>query len=611
MCASWLAMESGNEQLIVEEATAANDINNGENTIHVAVGKKFKEERENLLWVMKYFPEATIVIIHVHWHSKWVLTDLGVKFQYEFANEQSQAQHREVERTKMKKLMQDYKSFCSERKVKAHHTERKVVLEGIQYLVEKYQIKRLVLGSRSMAKQVSLLRHCQVWHVRKGKLVSTSISCSKAICDAQATQEGSSVTQILAPNLSSNRVEFNETQASSALLNELEEVDETELDNRVVADHDKGNTLEQEVPGQLVSQQNTGRDGTSSVSQEVVKLKILLTEAREKLRQTEQEKVALERVMSKLNLNQGSNRQDNHEPETPHIRQFTEDQLKKATNNFNLRSIIGEGGYGPVYKANLLGNTVAIKMLSPESNQSSREYEQELKVLSMVEHPNIVKLVGVCSELYALVYEYLPHHSLNQRLARGLQWQDRIRIIGEQRSALIYLHTSTKRGQAIVHADLKFSNILLDENDVSRLSDFGTARLIHQSSSRTTLFYRNTNPMGTTGYIDPAFLMSGKLTPQSDIYSFGIVILRLLTGLPKLNIAERIKGVMRKGALRCILDVTAGEWPVAKTKQLLQLALRCCSIDPTKRPSLESKEWKTLHILQEMTGNSVGNFILT
>lgn len=228
----------------------------------------------------------------------------------------------------------------------------------------------------------------------------------------------------------------------------------------------------------------------------------------------------------------------------------------------------------------------------------------------MIEHPHIVKLIGVCSELSALVYEYLPHHSLSQRLARGLKWQDRIRIISEQRSALVYLHSSPNKGQPIVHADLKFSNILLDEDDISRLSDFGTARLMHRGLSKKTTFCHNTNPMGTPGYMDPAFAMSGELTPQSDVYSFGIVILRLLTGLPELNIAKRVEEEsIRKGAVNCILDASAGDWPAANAKQLLQLALRCCNIDRKKRPSLRSAEWRALDRLQAMAANSFGSSI--
>jgi interleukin-1 receptor-associated kinase 1 len=161
-------------------------------------------------------------------------------------------------------------------------------------------------------------------------------------------------------------------------------------------------------------------------------------------------------------------------------------------------------------------------------------------VLSRLEHPHIVKLIGVCPESCSLVYEQLPNGTLRDRLSKGLPWEDRIRILTEQRSALVYLHSS--RPNAIIHADLKLTNILLDAGDVSRLGDFGTARVVPVKPLEEETIIRRTIPMGTMGYIDPVFLMTGKLTTASDVYAFGVVILQLLTGLDDLNIVERASG---------------------------------------------------------------------
>lgn len=150
---------------------------------------------------------------------------------------------------------------------------------------------------------------------------------------------------------------------------------------------------------------------------------------------------------------------------------------------------------------------------------------------------------------------------------------------------------------------MKTRNIILDANNVSRLGDFGTARLICQDMSENTILCRQTTPMGTFGYMDPTILITGQLTPQSDIYSFGIVILRVLTGLPVLKIAQQVKEGLRMGALRQILDASAGEWPIVQTEQLLHLALRCCSAERESRPSLVSNDWRTLEILTAMAGN--------
>ncbi|XP_042379876.1 U-box domain-containing protein 33-like [Zingiber officinale] len=593
---------------VAEEAIGK--FNSSSETIHVAVGKENKKEKQNLLWVMRNFPRDTIGLVHVHWHSKWILTDFGVKFNYKYGNEQSQAKHREDERRKMQDMIDDYKDLCAERMVTEHHTEHEDVVEGVKCLVEKCQIKRLVIGSRSMANQISILQYCQFWHVRKGKLISTRFPCSEVISEKihVHAQREYGTHQFPASHLVSRISVVNDGQLDVTPANELEERDGVDQDIGEVVNS------RQEALNYLLRQYSNERsDTTSSISVELERIEMLLQEVREKLCQTEQEKPDAGRKAAVLNLISSSfnrRRKDNDDPATPpHIRQFTETQVKKATDNFSECKRIGEGGYGPVYKARLLGNDVAIKMLSPKSNQSQKEYHQELKVLSMIEHPHIVKLIGVCSELSALVYEYLPHRSLSQRLARGLKWQDRIRIISEQRSALMYLHSSPNRGQPIVHADLKFSNILLDEDDISRLSDFGTARVMHRGLSKKATFCHNTNPMGTPGYMDPAFAMSGELTPQSDIYSFGIVILRLLTGSPELNIAKQVEEAIRKGAVNCILDASAGDWPAANAKQLLQLALRCCNIDRKKRPSLRSAEWRALDRLRAMAAKSFGSSI--
>jgi interleukin-1 receptor-associated kinase 1 len=128
-------------------------------------------------------------------------------------------------------------------------------------------------------------------------------------------------------------------------------------------------------------------------------------------------------------------------------------------------------------------------------------------VLSKLEHPHIVRLVGVCQESCTLVYEYLPNGTLLDRLSKGLPWEDRVRILVELRSALAYLHSLCPN--AIIHADLKLTNVLLDAGDVSRLGDFGTARMVHVKPLEEETIIRRTNPMGTMGYMDPVFFSTG------------------------------------------------------------------------------------------------------
>ncbi|KAK7295091.1 hypothetical protein RJT34_17994 [Clitoria ternatea] len=293
--------------------------------------------------------------------------------------------------------------------------------------------------------------------------------------------------------------------------------------------------------------------------------------------------------------------------------EFSFSEVKEATSNFNPSLKIGEGGYGSIFKGVLRHTEVAIKMLHANSMQGPLEFQQEVDVLSKLRHPNLITLIGACPESWTLVYEYLPNGSLEDRLAckdntPPLSWQTRTRIAAELCSALIFLHSS--KPHSIVHGDLKPSNILLDANLTSKLSDFGICRILSQyesSSNNTTQVWR-THPKGTFVYIDPEFLASGELTPKSDVYSFGIILLRLLTGRPALGITKEVKYALDTGKLKALLDPLAGDWPFVQAEQLAHLALRCCEMNRKSRPDLYSDVWRILDAMRASSGgtNSFG-----
>ncbi|XP_060218600.1 U-box domain-containing protein 33-like isoform X2 [Lycium barbarum] len=284
-------------------------------------------------------------------------------------------------------------------------------------------------------------------------------------------------------------------------------------------------------------------------------------------------------------------------------------EIEEATQNFDPALKIGEGGYGSIYRGLLRHTQVAIKMLHPHSLQGPSEFQQEVNILSKLRHPNIVTLIGACPEAWTLVYEYLPNGSLEDRLTcKGntppLSWQTRIHVAAELCCALIFLHSCTARG--VIHGDLKPSNILLDANFVSKLSDFGICRVISEedfSENSTTLGYR-TDPKGTFAYMDPEFLETGELTPKSDVYSFGIILLRLLTGRSALGIKNEIQYALDKGNLKNLLDPTAGDWPFVQAKQLAHLAMSCCEKNSSCRPELSSEVWKVLEPMRASCGAS-------
>ncbi|XP_027927473.1 U-box domain-containing protein 33 isoform X2 [Vigna unguiculata] len=293
--------------------------------------------------------------------------------------------------------------------------------------------------------------------------------------------------------------------------------------------------------------------------------------------------------------------------------EFSFSEIKEATNNFNPTLKIGEGGYGSIFKGVLSYTEVAIKRLHSDSMQGPLEFQQEVDVLSKLRHPNLITLIGACPDAWALVYEYLPNGSLEDRLAckdntPPLSWQTRIRVASELCSALIFLHSS--KPHSVVHGDLKPSNILLDANLISKLSDFGICRILsncESSSSNSTQFWK-TDPKGTFVYMDPEFLASGELTPKSDVYSFGIILLRLLTGRPALGITKEVKYGLDTGKLKSLLDPLAGDWPFVQAEQLARLALRCCDMNRKSRPDLYSDVWRILDAMRVSSGgtNSFG-----
>ncbi|XP_061360041.1 U-box domain-containing protein 33-like isoform X2 [Gastrolobium bilobum] len=292
--------------------------------------------------------------------------------------------------------------------------------------------------------------------------------------------------------------------------------------------------------------------------------------------------------------------------------EFSFSEIEEATNNFSPSLKVGEGGYGSIFKGILRHTEVAIKLLHASSLQGPMEFQQEVDVLSKLRHPNLITLIGACPESWTLIYEYLPNGSLEDRLAckdnaPPLSWQARTRIAAELCSALIFLHSC--KPHSIVHGDVKPSNILLDANLVSKLSDFGICRILshHNYSNTATQFWR-TDPKGTFVYMDPEFLASGELTQKSDVYSFGIILLRLLTGRPALGITKEVQYALDTGKLKSLLDPLAGDWPFVQAEQLAHLALRCCEMNRRSRPDLSSDVWRILNSMRASSGgtNSFG-----
>ncbi|KAE9603387.1 putative protein kinase RLK-Pelle-DLSV family [Lupinus albus] len=212
---------------------------------------------------------------------------------------------------------------------------------------------------------------------------------------------------------------------------------------------------------------------------------------------------------------------------------FEFEQLATATNDFHLASVLGKGGFGPVYKGKLEnGQEIAVKRLAKASTQGLEEFMNEVVVISKLQHRNLVRLLGCCIEgdEQMLVYEFMPNKSLDAFIfdplqRKDLDWKKRFNIIEGIARGILYLHRDSRL--RIIHRDLKASNILLDDQMNPKISDFGLARIFKGGED----YEVNTKRVvGTYGYMPPEYAMEGIFSEKSDVYSFGVLLLEIVTG---------------------------------------------------------------------------------
>ncbi|CAK8579418.1 unnamed protein product [Lathyrus sativus] len=272
-------------------------------------------------------------------------------------------------------------------------------------------------------------------------------------------------------------------------------------------------------------------------------------------------------------------------------RRYTIEEIEEATKYFSSSLKIGEGGYGPVYRAELDHTAVAIKVLKPDAAQGRSQFQQEIEVLSSIRHPNMVLLLGACPEFGCLVYEHMSKGSLDDCLFRRnnskfrvLPWQLRFRIAAEIATGLLFLHQT--KPEPLVHRDLKPGNILLDRNYVSKISDVGLARLVPPSVADTVTQYRMTATAGTFCYIDPEYQQTGMLGTKSDIYSLGIMLLQLITAKPPMGLSHHVAKSIERGTFGEMLDPAVEDWPIEHAMHFAKLALQCSEMRKKDRPDL-------------------------
>ncbi|VVA29379.1 Hypothetical predicted protein [Prunus dulcis] len=279
---------------------------------------------------------------------------------------------------------------------------------------------------------------------------------------------------------------------------------------------------------------------------------------------------------------------------------FTFRQIKAATNNFDLKNKIGEGGFGCVYKGILLdGTIIAVKQLSSKSKQGNREFVNEIGMISGLQHPNLVRLYGCCIEAnqLLLIYEYMENNSLAHALfgpeegPLKLDWPTRQKICLGIARGLAFLHEES--ALKVVHRDIKTTNILLDHDLSPKISDFGLAKLDEEENTHIS-----TRVAGTIGYMAPEYALWGYLTYKADVYSFGVVALEIVAGKNNMKyrpnenfvcLVDWALVLQQKGNLMDLLDPRLGSnFSKEEAVRMVKVALLCTNPAPALRPSMSS-----------------------
>ncbi|KAM1608274.1 hypothetical protein ACFXTN_018991 [Malus domestica] len=298
----------------------------------------------------------------------------------------------------------------------------------------------------------------------------------------------------------------------------------------------------------------------------------------------------------------GSSRDGRNEEDLEKIAQqeqkvFPFETLVAATRNFHSTHKLGQGGFGPVYKGRLEdGREIAVKKLSQSSNQGKREFLNEAKLLARVQHRNVVNLLGYCAHGVEklLVYEYVSNESLDKLLfnsngRKELDWKRRFDIICGIARGLLYLHEDSHN--CIIHRDIKASNILLDDKWIPKIADFGMARLFPEDETHV-----NTRVAGTNGYMAPEYVMHGHLSAKADVFSFGVVVLELISGqrnssfngnVDAQNLLDWAYKLYKKERSMEFMDPTLASSAVPEQVAMcIQMGLLCIQGDPTIRPTM-------------------------
>ncbi|CAL4925940.1 unnamed protein product [Urochloa decumbens] len=296
-------------------------------------------------------------------------------------------------------------------------------------------------------------------------------------------------------------------------------------------------------------------------------------------------------------LRNGQGQGNNKDCDVP---SFDVEKIQAATDNFSIHNKIGQGGFGPVYMGKLEnGQDIAVKRLSRRSTQGLREFKNEVKLIAKLQHRNLVRLLGCCIDgcERMLVYEYMHNRSLNTFLFNEekqsmLSWEKRFNIINGIARGILYLHQDSVL--RIIHRDLKASNILLDKDMNPKISDFGVARIF--GTDQTAAYTKKV--VGTYGYMSPEYAMDGVFSTKSDVFSFGVLVLEVVSGKKNrgfyhteldLNLLRYAWRLWRDGESLEFIDPSIADTSNAmEVLKCIQIGLLCVQEQPKRRPTMSA-----------------------
>ncbi|XP_057977166.1 putative leucine-rich repeat receptor-like protein kinase At2g19210 [Malania oleifera] len=276
----------------------------------------------------------------------------------------------------------------------------------------------------------------------------------------------------------------------------------------------------------------------------------------------------------------------------PKKQQFTYSEVLTITNNFE--RVIGRGGFGTVYHGYLANTQVAVKMLSPSSIQGYEQFRTEAELLMRVHHRNLTSLIGYCDEAtnMLLIYEYMSNGNLRDHLSdrnvNVFSWEQRLQTAIDAGQGLEYLHSGSK--PLIIHRDVNPTNILLNDEFHAKLADFGLSKVFQAEGDS----HVSTRVIGTPGYLDPEYYVSNRLNEKSDVFSFGVVLLEIITGRTalgrdhkKTHIIQWIAPLLENGDVRNIADARlCKEFEISSVWRAIELAMACVSSTSPARPTM-------------------------